>query len=76
VTYQNRGCSWEEAPVDQPLLVEAVNSMEVFLPWKHKGCRERGGGNPTHQGSHRDRAGQNSQGLLGSDMNSLDSPWY
>lgn len=36
LTYQHRGCSWEKATSDQPLLIEAVNSSEVFLPQKHK----------------------------------------
>lgn len=53
LTYQNRGCSWEKATSDQPLLIEAVKSSEVFLPQKHKGCREWEGEKPTHQGSRR-----------------------
>lgn len=69
MTYQNRSCSWEKASIDQPLLIEAVNSTEVFLTWKHKGCGECEGGDPTHQGSYRDRTEENSQQLLGSDMN-------
>lgn len=50
LTYQNRSWRWEKATIDQPLLVEAVNSTEVFLPWKHKGCGEWEVGNPIHQG--------------------------
>lgn len=68
LTYQNRGCSWEKATSDQPLLIEAVNSSEVFLPQKYKGC---GGweGRKAHppRVSQAYKAGENSQGLLGSE---------
>lgn len=70
MTYQNRGCSWKKATSDQPLLIEVMNSTEVFLPRKHKGCGEWEGRKarpPRVSQAH--MAGQNSQGLLGSDMN-------
>lgn len=31
-TYQNRGCHREKASFEEPLLIEAVNSIQVFLP--------------------------------------------
>lgn len=68
LTYQHRGCSWEKATSDQPLLIEAVNSSEVFLPQKHKAVGSGKVEKPTHQGYTQDyKAGQNSQGLLGSE---------
>lgn len=42
-TYQNRGCHREKGPFDEPLLIEVVNSIQVFLP----------GNTHTHTYAHR-----------------------
>ena len=49
-TYQNRGCYREKISFDEPLLIEVVNGIQVFLPGnthtdthRHAGCQEQGG---------------------------------